>query len=122
MKVDEFKELIAKFRDRTTLPVGGQRHMYIWHGELTILEAALSPVGSAHLDLHDLARSLERRPDDSHAANQVLERAIESWLQRCKPDTAPSQIIVVSGCDLLMRYRVAMAPFMRALDDESVMV
>ncbi|MBM3189729.1 MAG: hypothetical protein FJZ90_13510, partial [Chloroflexi bacterium] len=122
MKVDEFEQLVAKARSRPTRPMAGQRHLYVWNGDLAVLNALLSPGGYAHLDLYDVARSLERRPTTSQAARQVLESAIEGWLRRYLGQREPSRVLVVSGCDLLMRYRVPMSLFMRELDESRVVI
>ena len=81
MKRDEFAELVDGFRIRPVMPPAGQRHVYLWHGDLPALTPLLARANGLSLDLHELTRSLERKPTDLNAARRVLEDAIAGRLR-----------------------------------------
>jgi hypothetical protein len=122
MKRDEFAGLVDGFRIRPIAPLGGQRHVYLWHGDLPALTPLLAHANVLSLDLHELIRSLERKPSDGNAARRVLEGAIAGWLRDHQSQDNQHQIVVVSGCDLLMRYQVSLAAFMQFVTDNRMFV
>jgi len=122
MKRNEFAELVETVRIRPVTPPGGQRHVYLWHGDLATLNALLVRASVVSLDLHELTRSLERKPTDLNAARRVLEGAVAEWLHSHGTHEDEHQIIVVSGCDLLMRYQVSLGSFMQFATDSRLVV
>ncbi len=73
------------------------------------------------LNLHDLCRTLDRTPNTTDAARQVIVDVLDAWLNREFPRDDRQRLLVVSGCNLLARYRVPLSHFMR-LSSESRMV
>ncbi len=122
MKRDEFAQLVDGFRLRPVIPPGGQRHVYLWHGELAALQPLLARANVLELDLHALTRALLRRPSDVKAARGVLEDAVTGWLRDHATRENEQQIIVVHGCDLLMRYQVSLGTLMQYAADNRMIV
>ena len=119
MTAEEFLGLVGRFAGRPMPAVHG-RHVYLWHGDMDrLVNAAPADVCRA-LDLHSLAATLLKAPRALDEARQLLRRAIQQQLDAWRH--APhQQVIVVTGCDLLCRYQVALAPFFAAAS-ECVMV
>lgn len=122
MKRDQFAELVDSFRIRPVMPLGGQRHVYLWRGDLPELNRVLTRANVLSLDLHELTRSLERKPTDVNAARRVLEDAIAGWLRAHQALENEHQIIVMAGCDLLMRYQVSLGAMMQYVADSRMIV
>ncbi len=122
MTPDEFRDLVSRFAAGPAMPVGGPRHVYLWRGDLDSLRAMLPPASTCCLDLHGLARTLPRKPEDEHAARQVLSEALEQALQAAGSAASGQLFVLVTGCDLLMRYRVSMGALFRAASDSRMLI
>lgn len=116
----DFFNLIARFAQRP-MPALGGRHVYLWHGQLRTLTAALpGELKMFTLDLHQLAAKLPRTPRARDEARQLLTRAIQQQL-KSQLETSSQQVFVVTGCDLLSRYQVSLRSFFQ-LASESRMI
>ena len=122
MKRDDFAELVDSFRIRPVMPPGGQRHVYLWRGDHPALQPLLARANLLNLGLHELTGSMERKPTDVNAARQVLEDAIMGWFHNHPTRENERQLIVVTGCDLLMRYQVSLGAFMQSVGDDRMIV
>ncbi len=122
MTRDEFCELVLRFKARPTVPAAGERHVYLWRGPLQELEACLPHGVALRLDLHSLARTLEEKPAGMDGARRCLERGVELWLRAHPATGGAQQVVVVSGCDLLMRYRVSLGALFQAAGDSLMVI
>lgn len=122
MTPEEFQGLVNRFAAGPAMPVGGQRHVYLWHGEPDSLRTLLPPAAVHWLDLHELARALPRKPADEQAARQLLAEALEQALQAAGSAASGQQFVLVTGCGLLMRYRVSMGAMFRAASDSRMLI
>lgn len=122
MKRDDFGELVDSFRIRPVMPAGGQRHVYLWHGDLPALQPLLARANVLNLGLHELTRSMARKPTDVNAARRVLEDAVMGWFHNHQARENERQLIVVTGCDLVMRYQVSLGAFMQYVADSRMIV
>jgi hypothetical protein len=117
---DEFADLLKRFAGRP-VPATAGRHVYIWQASFEELASLVPAKLISSLDLHELCRTLERTPNTTDAARQVIVEALDAWLTREFPRDDRQRLLTVSGCDLLARYRVPLSHFMR-LSSESRMV
>lgn len=122
MKTAEFLDLLVRFAERP-MPAhtGIGRHVYLWHGEVERLIAAVPGAAMRRLDLHDLAAELPQAPRAVDAARRVLLQAIRSRLAGLAV-AERQHIVVVTGCDLLSRYGAALAPFFEIASDRTAVV
>jgi len=118
----EFQGLVNRFAVGPAMPVAGQRHVYLWHGDPDSLRAMLPPAATCCLDLHALVRALPRKPEDEQAARQLLAQTLEQALQTAGSAASGQQFVLVTGCDLLMRYRVSMGAMFRAASDSRMLI
>lgn len=121
MQTDQFNDLLANFTRRPVPPVTG-RHVYVWHGELAALKAALPGGLAVELDLYALAATLSRTPYALDEARRVLLAAVQAWLRDYMPAAGQRQVIVVTGCTLLARYRLSLESFFQASGDARMIV
>jgi hypothetical protein len=99
------------------------RHLYVWHGEVDDLMSLLPPNCVQPLDIFQLAGQLGRHPFPQDEANEVLRDQMRARLREWLParaDTHP--VVVVSGCELLARYRVDLQPFYEVLTERSMVI
>jgi hypothetical protein len=109
MNQEEFLDLLRRFAERP-MPALEGRHIYVWHGNVDPLNRALPDQTVQILDLHTLAASLSQSPTSMDGARRVLLRAIRSQIADLLSSDR-QQILVVTGCDLLSRYRVPLVSF-----------
>lgn len=121
MHTDQFADLLANFAQRPVPPVAG-RHVYVWHAELAALKAVLPGGLALELDLYALAATLSRTPYALDEARRVLHAAVQAWLREHVPSAGQRQVIVVSGCSLLERYRLPLDVFFQASGDARMTV
>lgn len=122
MKLDEFQQLVDRFVRGPVMPLGGQRHVYIWRREASDLEPRVTRATVLHLDLHRVAGALPTKPTEPEGARRVLERAMEQALRADGEARSSQQVVVVTGCDLLMRYGVSMRALYQAAGDSRMVI
>lgn len=120
MTAGEFLDLLSRFAQHP-LPAVSGRHVYVWHGEPSRLTSAVPAEARRSLDLHALAGTLPRAPYAVDEARQLLRRAVQQQLDELR-DPEQQQIVVVTGSDLLSRYRVPLAPFFAAASERLLVV
>ena len=121
MVLDDFKTLLSNFAKRPVPPIV-DRHVYLWHGELSALHALLTPGLSTTLDLFNMTRSLQRTPFAIDEARRVLQTTIQSWLDRQAPLSGTRQVVVVTGAAMLARYRVPINAFFNSAGESQMFV
>ncbi|CAG0960658.1 hypothetical protein ANRL3_00855 [Anaerolineae bacterium] len=121
MNVDEFANLLKQFAERPIPSVIG-RHVYVWRKTADALSTRVPRKVLATLDLNDLCRTLERTPSTDDAARAMLTEAITARLQQEFPRDERQRVLIVSGCGLLMRYRVSLGPFMQLASENRLIV
>ncbi|NLF03149.1 MAG: hypothetical protein GX601_19470 [Anaerolineales bacterium] len=120
MTAEDFLRLLSRFAERP-VPATGGRHVYLWHGDLDRLEAAL-PGGVLQLiDLHVLAAALTQAPRSTDAVRRLLLQSLRAHLTNMLSGEG-QQVVVVTGCDLLSRYLVPLTPFFEAASDRTAVV
>lgn len=121
MQPNEFADLLASFAQRPVPPVSG-RHVYVWHGELPALDTAIPAGLAVQLDLYDLAADLSKHPYALDEARRLLQTAIQTWLRTHAPAPGKRQVIAVTGCTLLERYRVPLDAFFQVAGDSRMTI
>lgn len=119
MRREKFTEIVKHFAERP-LPALQGRHVYLWQGEMASLQRLIPPSGFTSLHLHELAAELPRTPRAEDEGRRLLRGAILGRLDEERAKQG-QRILVVTGCDLLSRYRVPIAPFLEVVS-ESFMV
>ncbi len=61
MVLDDFKTLLNNFAKRPVPPIA-DRHVYLWHGELSALHALLPPGLSTTMDLFGMTLNAAANP------------------------------------------------------------
>jgi hypothetical protein len=120
MRRDKFSELVTRFAERP-MPALQGRHVYLWEGEVSSLQALMPPSIRTPLDLHRLAAALPSAPRAEDEARRRLRAAILDHLHRDRAEEG-QHILVVTGCDLLSRYRVPLAPFLEVVSERLMVV
>ena len=120
MRLGEFTEIVEHFAERP-LPALEGRHIYLWEGEVASLQALMPASAYRSLDLHELAAELPRAPRAEDEARRLLRRAIQGHLED-ERTIEGQHILVVTGCDLLSRYQVPLAPFLEAVSERFMVV
>ena len=120
MNQDEFLDLLSRFAERP-MPALTVRHVYIWHGSLGFLTKALPGHVSQGLDLHALAAALPQAPSSIDGARRLLHQAIRDQLTSLTSEDH-QQVLVVTGCDLLSRYRVPLRAFFEIASEHTAIV
>lgn len=120
MTRDEFLDLLSRFVERP-LPALAGRHLYLWHGSKEHLTFVLPGNVTQTLDLHALAATLLQAPRSTDAARRLLRGALRSGLADLTPSHG-QQVLMVTGCDLLSRYRVPLGPFFEIASDHVMVV
>ncbi len=121
MDTNQFADLLTRFAQRPVPPVTG-RHVYAWHGELAALKAIVPGGLTRELDLYGLAAGLSRTPFALDEARRLLQGALQTWLRDSVPAAGQRQVIVVTGCALLERYRLPLDAFFQASGDTRMVV
>ncbi|TEU16811.1 MAG: hypothetical protein E3J21_09745 [Anaerolineales bacterium] len=119
MTHDEFLDLLSRFAERP-LPALMGRHLYLWHGSAEHLAAVVPGNVARALDLHALVATLPHAPRSTDAARRLLRDTLRSQLADL-PTLDCQQVLVVTGNDLLSRYRVPLGSFFE-IASEQVMV
>ena len=120
MTRDEFLDLLSRFAERP-LPALSGRHLYLWHGSVEHLTAIVPGNVARTLDLHALAATLPHSPRSADAARRLLRDALRSQLAEL-PTLDRQRVLVVTGCDLLSRYRVPLGPFFEVASERLMVV
>ncbi len=116
-KCDLFS-LTKQFAERP-VPATIGRHIYLWHGDLGPLRTKL-PQKIVHLfDLHSLVSDLPRTPYSQDEGSRLLRKAIQNYLFNYEAYDS-QHIILITGCDLLSRYKVPITDFF-SLASEALM-
>ena len=120
MTQDEFLDLLSRFAERP-MPALTGRHVYLWHGGVDRLTGALPGSAVRMLDLHALAATLSRSPRSVDAARRLLLQTIRAQLADLLSSDR-QQVIVLTGCDLLSRYRVPLGPFFEVASERTAVI
>lgn len=120
MKQSELLDLIARFADHP-IPALTNRHIYLWIGDTNDLISQCPAGFFKILDLHNLCQDLNKVPYGEEAARRELSNAIENWIAKEFPPSRQQRALLVTGLDLLYRYRLSMSMFMQ-LSNESCMI
>jgi hypothetical protein len=120
MNKSEFLNLLSRFVQRP-LPAVDGRHVYLWHGETSRLKSAVGAGPWVEINLHALAASLPRTPRAADEAARLLRQAIEGEMYRHRTSES-QQVFVISGCDLLSRYKVPLQPLFQAASESCMVV
>jgi hypothetical protein len=121
MHTDQFADLLASFAQRPVPPLAG-RHVYVWHGELAALKTSVPAGLAVELDFDALAAGLSRTPYAIDEARRVLHAAVQAWLRDHAPAPGQRQVVAVTGCSLLERYRLPLDAFFQASGDARMIV
>jgi hypothetical protein len=117
---EEFLDLLCRFAERP-MPALGGRHVYLWHGDVDPLGRALPGHTVRTLDLHALAASLSQAPSSMDGARRMLLRTIRPQIADLLSSDR-QQVLVVTGCDLLRRYRVPLGSFFEIASEHTAVV
>ena len=121
MNRNEFFEFLARFAVRP-IPATLNRHVYLWVGEVDDL-LSKSPTGLIKkLDLHVLCGSLNKNPSGDKAAGRELSDAIDEWIFREFPANQRQRALLVTGLDLLYRYRLPLSNFIRLANENAAII
>ena len=120
MNRDEYLNLLSRFSGRA-LPAQVGRHVYLWQGSASSLTATIPGSVARVVDLHKLAAALTRAPRSVDAARRLLSRVIRSQLDDLISPHG-QQVVVVTGCDLLGRYRVRLSLFFERASERVMIV
>ena len=120
MNQHEFLDLLSRFAERPMPSLAG-RHVYLWHGSLEPLTRALPNRVRRSLDLHALAATLPQAPRSVDGARRMMLQAIRSQISDLL-SSDHQQVLVVSGCDLLSRYRVPLGSFFEIASEQTAVV
>jgi hypothetical protein len=121
MKRSDFFEFLTRFAKQPILTTLN-RHMYLWVGEVDDLLSE-SPAGFIkNLDLHVLCKGLTKTPLGDKAAGRELSDAIDEWLLREFPASQRQRALMVTGLDLLYRYRLPLSTFFRLANENTMII
>lgn len=120
MKRSDFFDLIARFAQHP-IPATINRHVYLWMGDVDSLLSNCPAGFIKKLDLHALCSSLTRTPLGDKAAGRELSDAIDEWILKEFPVSQRQRALLITGLDLLYRYRLPLSIFVR-LANESTMI
>ncbi len=125
MKISDFFEFLTRFAEQP-IPATLNRHVYLWVGEVDDL-LSRSPAGLfKKLDLHMLCKSLIKIPYGNKAAGRELSNAIDEWILREYPGGFPTnqrqRALLVTGLDLLYRYRLPLSAFIRLANENTMII
>jgi hypothetical protein len=117
---NELIDLISRFSDHP-IPALINRHIYLWIGEPNGLISRSPGNFFTILDLHRLCQDLNKTPSGEEAARRELSTTIENWIAKEFSSSWQQRGLLVTGLDLLYRYRLPMSIFFR-LSSESCMI
>ena len=118
---NELLDLITRFSDHP-IPALTNRHIYLWIGEINGL-ISRCPMGFFKiLDLHRLCQDLNKEPYGEEAATRELSSSMETWIAKEFPPSRQQRALLVSGLDLLYRYRLPMSMFMHLANENCMIV
>ena len=118
----ELLDLVSRFADRPVPALATGRHVYLWHGQLNYLKAALpTDLSISPIDLHQLTVALARTPRADNEAQRLLRQVIQQEINTYLTSNS-QQIFVVTGCDLLSRYRVSLNPFFEIASEKRMII
>ena len=115
MSPDEFARLLKRFALNPAISTTG-RHVYLWHGEENSLRGMFTSAAADSLDLHTLVASAARTPFDQSESSRIIQRLMEAWVEIYLAQ-ARQHIVLVTGCDLLARYRVPLTTLFQWASD-----
>lgn len=99
------------------------RHFYLWHGEVDDVSFLLPSGYVQRLDMFRLASELSHYPlaqqEASELLRDVLRTQLRVWYER---DGDQHPVLIVTGCELLARYRVGLQPFYEVLTDRTMVI
>ncbi len=121
MTSTEFFEFLSRFAKRP-IPSTEGRHVYIWQGAQQDLMSKAPQGLVTLLDLHALGHALDRTPSTVEAARRLLAETLDAWLARQFPQDDQQRVLIVTGCDLLMRYQVPSGLFVRLASESKAVV
>jgi hypothetical protein len=121
MKQSELLELITRFADHP-IPALTNRHIYLWIGEMNDLISKCPVRFFSILDLHRLCQDLSKVPYGEEAARRQLESTIETWIAKEFPSGRQQRGLLVTGLDLLYRYRLPMSMFFQIASENCMIV
>lgn len=117
----ELFDLISRFAQRP-LPALAGRHVYLWHGPLSVLkEAVPTELLVSTIDLRHLAATLPRAPRAHDEARRLMVQIIQKSLNE-QLEAAGQQIFLITGCDLLSRYHVSLNPFFQVASEKRMVI
>jgi len=118
---DGLQALIERLAQGPVVATEAGRHLYLWHGDPEVVQKMVPPSLRRYLDLRVLVRQLPRTPYAADEARRLLRAEIERKLR--EQMTHPlHQVLLVSGCGLLARYRVPLRPFYSFVSDRRVVI
>jgi hypothetical protein len=121
MTQTEFLNLVSRFANRP-LPALNGRHIYLWHGQLNRLEAAIPPgLSTTRINLHHLVSTLPRTPRAHDEARRLLARTIQQNLPE-RLISNNQQIYIITGCDLLSRYQLSLQSFFQLASETQMVI
>lgn len=121
MTPDDLQALIERLAQGPVVATEAGRHLYLWHGDPEVVEKMVPPSLRQHLDLRVLVRQLPRTPYADDRARRLLRAEIERELRE-QMTRALHQVLLISGCSLLARYRVPLRPFYSFVSDRRVVI
>lgn len=121
MKRSDFFEFLTRFASQP-IPATLNRHIYLWMGEIDELISSCPPSFIQKLDLHVLCRDITKTPIGDKAAGRELSDAIDGWILRNFPRGSQQQALLVTGLDLLYRYRLPLSAFIRLANEKNMVI
>jgi hypothetical protein len=74
------------------------------------------------LDLHTLCENLTKTPVGDKAAGRELSDVIDEWLLKNFPASPHQRALMVTGFDLLYRYRLSLSTFIRLANENTLII
>ena len=118
---NELLDLISRFADHP-IPALINRHIYLWVGEVNGLISQSPAKFFTILDIHSLCQALNKTPFGEEAARRELSSTIENWIDKEFPSSRNQRALLVTGLDLLYRYRLPMSIFMQLASENCMIV
>jgi hypothetical protein len=121
MKRSDFIEFLTRFANQP-IPATLNRHVYLWVGEIDELILSCPPGFIQKLDLHVLCKNLTKTPIGDKAAGRELSDAIDEWILNNFSTGSQQQALLVSGLDLLYRYRLPLSAIIRLANEKNMVI
>ena len=115
MKKEELFSLIDNFSDRP-VPATSGRHVYLWHGSIETLMSEIPRKICQKINLHKLVARFKSTPRAQDQASRLIWKSIQDTL--AESSHSGQHIFVITGCDLLSRYRVPLKVFFERASEE----